>query len=236
MGLFPIIMNVLQFWLIDSIVKASAVSSVSLDSEAPDAFDHRDREPLFGVPSDDEDDDMSSPHNHDIENPRIVSRSYSPSDPLSHSRDKSTTGSSTPYEQKSSGSTTPGQAVEMHAYPPSLSSSIASTSTQSSVTPKQASKRRSPPTPLNIRTAHQPAINSPRVSVPAHSPHSVAPSNLKESQAVNGSDKEWADSWDDSDDWANRVGEEEWTGRRMDEKKDILNDTWDTTAAVLVGS
>ncbi|KAF9034972.1 hypothetical protein BDZ89DRAFT_495987 [Hymenopellis radicata] len=55
MGIFPIVMNVLQFWLIDSIVKASEPSTLSLDTDAHDGLD---REPLFGVPSDDEDDDI----------------------------------------------------------------------------------------------------------------------------------------------------------------------------------
>lgn len=43
MGAFPIIMNVLQFWLIDSIVKAQSVTSFSEDqSQQP-----TDSEPLF---------------------------------------------------------------------------------------------------------------------------------------------------------------------------------------------
>lgn len=79
MGVFPIIMNILQFWLIDSIVKASTEEPLSLDS---DAHDNLDREPLFGAPSDDEDEDVGT-QRHDIENPKphpphTIARSHSP--------------------------------------------------------------------------------------------------------------------------------------------------------------
>lgn len=40
-------------------------------------------------------------------------------------------------------------------------------------------------------------------------------------------EEEWGNSWDDTDDWANKVGEEDWTGRRMEEKKGVLSG-WDT--------
>jgi hypothetical protein len=36
----------------------------------------------------------------------------------------------------------------------------------------------------------------------------------------------WGESWDDTDDWADKVGEEDWTGRRLEEKKNVLSD-WD---------
>lgn len=56
MGIFPIFMNVIQFWLIDSIVKAST-SSTAVRSNS----DSQDREPLFNSPDDDDDDDDDSP-------------------------------------------------------------------------------------------------------------------------------------------------------------------------------
>ncbi|EJD48536.1 hypothetical protein AURDEDRAFT_112966 [Auricularia subglabra TFB-10046 SS5] len=56
MGIFPIIMNILQFWMIDSIVKASAAAgAVALATPS----DELEREPMFAVASDDEDDDAS---------------------------------------------------------------------------------------------------------------------------------------------------------------------------------
>jgi hypothetical protein len=73
MGLFPIIMNILQFWLIDSIVKASGQS----DSLAlPESGTSQDREPLFRASeSDDEDDDTIGRPKYDIENPPPQSES-----------------------------------------------------------------------------------------------------------------------------------------------------------------
>ncbi|SJL02450.1 uncharacterized protein ARMOST_05777 [Armillaria ostoyae] len=234
MGLFPIIMNILQFWLIDSIVKASNEQFVSLDTDVHDALDHADREPLFGVPSDDEDDDDTGNQRHDIENPR--SRSPTHQHHRSQSNDKSS-GGSTPLasEPKLSGSGTPqpipGETHEIHAYPPSLSSSVASASTVASISPpsireatKLNKKRRSPPTPIHIRQARQPAVNtvSPAPKSPSHERKPSRPVIV-----VEPSGQEWADSWGDEDDWADRVGEEDWTGRRIEQKRDGINEVWD---------
>ncbi|KAF9034994.1 hypothetical protein BDZ89DRAFT_947024 [Hymenopellis radicata] len=215
MGIFPIVMNVLQFWLIDSIVKASEPSTLSLDTDAHDGLD---REPLFGVPSDDEDDDIG-PQRHDIENPRPPSPEYTHT--RSHSPGK-TSGSITPMavESKSSGSSST-EAVEMHSYPPSLSSSITSNSSTSSMPPpireaKLIKKKRTPP-PLHIRRATQPAVNSP---APA--------SAVKMTETRQETSSDWDDSWGDSEDWADRVGEEDWTGRRLEEKKESIQDVWDS--------
>lgn len=236
MGLFPIVMNILQFWLIDSIVKASAVS-LSLDSETPDAFDAA-REPLFGVPSDDDEDDDSATRPHDIENPFPVTHSHSPPHSRSHSTDKTMSGSTTPEDQKyaPSGSNTPGDNLAMHAYPPSLDSSIASISSTSSNPPsiKEATKlnkkRRSPPSPLSLQTAHPPAVNSPSAMQPTPKSSKLLVTRTKPKVApapvVEPVEEAWAESWDDSDDWANRVGEEEWTGRRLEEKQDALHNVW----------
>lgn len=243
MGLFPIIMNVLQFWLIDSIVKASSAAPVALDSDARDTLNNADREPLFGVQSDDEDDDDISRGRHDIENQLLDPRKRSSSDSPARASDK-TYSASTP-SQKGSGTTTPGQAQDVHSYPPSLSSSLTSASSSASsspINPKPAknllktARRRSPPSPLNIQTAHQPAVNSPLVTATPTPAPAVVPRIVKpEAKVVDSSNNEWADSWDDSEDWANRIGEEEWTGRRIEEKREILDGVWDQRPAVRVG-
>jgi hypothetical protein len=222
MGIFPILMNILQFWLIDSIVKASGVA---LDLDSPDPLD---REPLFGAPDDDDEDDDgvaervdAHAQNQDIEShPRARAASPSPST----SSDKQLR---TPLEYKSAGSSSPSQPVDMHAYPPSLTSSASSLGSPPHSAPplreakKLKPKRRSPPSPIHIRTVNRPAVNSPRptpktapvpVPVPAPAP---APAPVEEAA--------WGDSWDDTEDWANKVGEEDWTGRRMEEKKGVLS-------------
>jgi len=239
MGLFPIIMNILQFWLIDSIVKASQDSSVSLQSDpSRHSYEDGQREPLFGVPSDDEDgdDDAAVLPQHDIENPRTRSRSCDENK------------RSTPDEQKSiaSRATTPGvsdggTSVPMHSYPPGVDS--AGTSTSSSRTdstsppPGEPSHKykRSMPAPLRLQSAHHPAINSsdqpstrpkpnPSSSISKTSVTKTIPESIPVAvdQAQN---KDWA-SWDDSDDWANRVGEDDWTGKRIEHKKNELSEAW----------
>lgn len=237
MGIFPIIMNVLQFWLIDSIVKASAVA-LTLDSDTPDAFDRADREPLFGGPSDDEEDDP--PQHADLENQRHILRSRS-SSPLTDSLDKPISGPTTPLD-KLSGSSTPEGSVELHEYPP--------TSGSSPPVIKEATrlnkKRRTAPSPLKLQANVQPAVNSPLLSsttsTTTTTARQVTPNSSKSLRPippknVEASGKEWAESWDDSDDWANRVGEEEWTGRRMGEKVEALHDVWgNQTTTVQVGS
>ena len=78
MGIFPIIMNVLQFWLIDSIVKASAHhAAVALPDDATDDLTPED-EPLFQLSDDEGDgDEGDAPRIHDVENPRPLDRSQS---------------------------------------------------------------------------------------------------------------------------------------------------------------
>lgn len=52
MGIFPIFMNIVQFWLIDSIVKASGTP---VDPSRPRYSDAQDHEPLFRPSADDDD-------------------------------------------------------------------------------------------------------------------------------------------------------------------------------------
>lgn len=235
MGLFPIIMNILQFWLIDSIVKASTVSPVALDEDGPDVYSNHDREPLFRASSDDEDDNEYRPG--DIENGRLNARSRSPT------RDK-TAGKSTPEEHKSSPANTSEEATD-HSYPPSLTSS---TSSNRGAPPRPATNllkkanRRAAPAPLSLRTHSTPAVNSPSLSVGVSAvqtalPHvPLVPVVAPIPQVAPVNEDAWAETWDDSDDWANRVGEEEWTGRRIEQKKDILHGAWDSHPTIQVGS
>jgi hypothetical protein len=219
MGLFPIIMNVLQFWLIDSIVKASSKSAVALPDDSQ-------QERLFDNSVDDEDDEGH--RRYDVENPRPPSRSTD----RTLVRDVSTVEGS-----KKSGSASPGMtpdSVAMHAYPPSIASTSRSPPrppTSTSPKPRKVTRRRSPPPPLHLRspntiTPQVPAIHHPkpsrvvRVSNVAH--NSDGPTDVH---------RDWAESWNDSDNWANRIGEEEWAGRRTEQKKQILlSSTWDETS------
>ncbi|KAI0089198.1 vacuolar membrane protein-domain-containing protein [Irpex rosettiformis] len=233
MGIFPIIMNILQFWLIDSIVKAGAYNtSVALPSDDIEHGVDPDEEPLFRASTDDEDDET---HRHDIEDPRHISRSPS----RSRSRDSraedesksSSTGTSPTATASGSGSITPKgtQAIAMHAYPPSLTST--STSPVSSWNPSTRANsvsphnnwRRSPPPPLTF----QPRSPAPAAVNPAASSILASPPPLDEihpsNDAHNG--KEWA-AWEETDDWADRVGEEDWTGNRMAARKVALQDAW----------
>ncbi len=220
MGIFPIAMNILQFWLIDSIVKASSTTSpLTLETDA----DGADREPLFRGSMDDEDDDNDDGPGRDIENRRHRVRSPSRSPARSRDRQKSSSSTSltTPFENKSSGSSTTSQAMELREL--AASTSHSSSDSVSSLSGRRTTKRRSPPAPLHIPLSSQPAINSPQRSA-----HGSLP---KPSITT------WADSWQDSDDWATRVGEEDWTGRRLELKKHSLLGGWEFTApSIQVGS
>ncbi|KAH8830315.1 vacuolar membrane protein-domain-containing protein [Flagelloscypha sp. PMI_526] len=148
LGIFPIIMNMIQFWIIDSIVKASGAQGVSLDHEATDPLDHADREPLFHA-------------NHPSRSPPPRRRDSHPSHP----------SGAPPTHKKgpSSGS------MELHEYPPSLTHSLDSASTSSS-SPRVATKlnnykpkRRGPPSPISVppNQAIAVASNSPWQTTPA---------------------------------------------------------------------
>lgn len=224
MGIFPILMNIIQFWLIDSIVKASESSTVV---PSGDPRNSEDREPLFGAP----DDEGDSPP-HDIENPRT--RSNSPDETkFSTPKDDyksapSTSGASTPRTISEGGTS-----IVMHAYPPSsITSGSGSLLREGSLLPASGSShefKKTIPAPLRLQSAHQPAINSPDLSVRLRpTPKSLRnvsrAESLAKSQPVstpvdNGQTKEWAASWNDSDD--TRVGEDGW---RMGQE--ILRDAW----------
>jgi cytoskeletal protein RodZ len=256
MGLFPIIMNILQFWLIDSIVKASAAVRLL---EEEDRHDSDVNEPLFRASNDDDDEGPGHRPRNDVENPRTPSRSKSPPVSISPEDKVGLTPQDSKSVASSSSATLPvGQQSrqhlsEEHSYPPSLSSSITSSSSSSSPTSRELSpsvsggqtfkRRRSPPRPLNLNIVRQPAINSPLFSAPPLEPSNFAsmePPTVIKSQItsnppnVRHSQDDWDAGWgDDGQDWADRVGNEEWTGRRIENVKASLKDDLTPATGIL---
>ncbi|KAI0030678.1 vacuolar membrane protein-domain-containing protein [Vararia minispora EC-137] len=148
MGLFPIIMNVVQFWLIDSIVKASDgnwyQSASRIFIAGPDAA------PLFASGPDDEDDEG----NGDEEAQRTRrsdpggsrdARSSSIPAPAGHSYPPSSSRPPSPPQRVPAGQASPSLAMTTSAPSPSLG----------------ARRKGSLPTPLLPRSPMVPAINSP---------------------------------------------------------------------------
>lgn len=112
MGIFPIIMNVLQFWLIDSIVKADNQTS---PFTLPPSTISQDQEPLFRTSvSDDGDDGILSQSKADIEDPQTCMESQDPDPALVV---KSTTVESK-TSSTSSTSTTPLPRFRLTTLPP----------------------------------------------------------------------------------------------------------------------
>lgn len=217
-------MNILQFWLIDSIVKASAhSSSVALPSDsARNSLDPA-TEPLFRGSIDPDDDDEDG-HHHDIENPRSIPRSRSASrDSKAVSpADEPKSSAATTATASGSGTVTPkiidhsASPVVVHAYPPSLTSTASSpaSSRPSSMSPPK--RRRSPPPPLALRPIpHVTQLSLPQLDTSQSDRHTEVEEGHDE--------KVWA-AWDDEhvDDWADRVGEEE----RVDARKAVVHDPW----------
>ncbi|KAG2013220.1 vacuolar membrane protein [Coprinopsis cinerea AmutBmut pab1-1] len=119
MGLFPIVMNILQFWLIDSIVKASSSEpSVSLEPDTADPY-LQDRQPLFDA-SDDEEDDRRGPR--DLEN------QLAPHPSRSTLVSSYETEATLDVDETFQGKDVPIKPERKHSYPPSLTGSLGSTS------------------------------------------------------------------------------------------------------------
>jgi len=198
MGIFPILMNVLQFWLIDSIVKASSVAAVALDIEH-DA--QHDREPLFNSGSDDEEDDH--PTRSNVLNRRDSLTSYDSRGLHSHDDLTFDTEVTTLDENKPLGNAS--KPADAYSYPPSLSSSFSSDapSTHDPKAPRVAknlmkkSKRRDGPTPLNAHTQHELSHTAGPSSMP-HTP--PAPPQPPVTHVAMES-LDWADTWDDAVEW-----------------------------------
>lgn len=225
MGFFPIIMNCLQFWLIDSIVKASAPPSpVTLATGTPRDSDDRDREPLFRSSYDDEDDDNSA-RPHDLENQYLPSGSSAQS-----IASKAAAGDESKSVADGSGSSAGesanhhGRTFSMHAYPPSLTNTSTSP-TSSRLSSKSPSRRRSPPAPLLPRSPFTPAINSPSCLPPTSAQIGKPPSQVKtELHMADTEGDTWDVQWENGDDdWADRVGQEDWTGRRLEARKEYVS-------------
>ena len=274
MGFFPILMNVLQFWLIDSIVKASTPASTSavLLNDSPRSSL---AEPLFRPSSDDiagSDDSDFDDGRRDIEaqrRPRPRSRSHSadvkvnrrPSnDGERKSRPGSASGSGS-GSASASGSPTPratDSIAALHAYPPppsapssptSIQSFFAGPARRSSLSPVPTSshshghtasvprtllgpgvsrKRRSPPPPLLPRSPFPPALNSP--DVVAMGERGAAGKGRagkgRSAQGLGAGRAQGGREWEWDEDWARRVGEDEWTGRRMEGKRGEVAEVW----------
>ncbi|KAG6899608.1 hypothetical protein C0993_008770 [Termitomyces sp. T159_Od127] len=221
-------MNVLQFWLIDSIVKASTKSLTLYDD--PSATSH-DREPLFNAPDDDNNGDDNNYRNNDIEHARPRPRSRPPSPPIIPDHQHSTNLTTAEYK---SGTRSSSDEPADHSYPPSLSNSHSSIASQPKPTKDQLknAKRRGAPAPLNVHNDYPRAMNSPNTLVTP-----VPKVDLRDVEVnTHDADDGWAESWGEEEDWADRVGEEDWTGRRLEDKKDTLKKIWDRNTLVQVGS
>jgi hypothetical protein len=202
MGLFPIFMNVVQFWLIDSIVKASGNTEIAPFHQS----DSSDREPLFHSSDDGDDDDndargvgdaIATPAKRDIEaqtqgQVQLLRRSTDSSHTYPPRHDDSDSSTLTPTVHRGSLSSPPSNG-------------------------KISSRRRRPsPAPLLPRSPMAPALNSPDPS------SETSPAGTDTDRRP----KEDWQSWDGEGDWVERVGEEEWTGRRAEAKKGEVEGRW----------
>lgn len=245
MGLFPIMMNIIQFWLIDSIVKSSQAASVALPALTPRSSIDADAEPLFraSLSSEEDDDDGRSPR-YDIENPHPQSRSHSRDDIPPTPSDEPKSFSSGTATVTGSGSTTPAPkaidiavAPALHAYPPSLvgSSSSASASPRSSIRTKSTSPRpwrrrtRSPPLAVPLRPLSPPG-NGEQPSISQTLSEAERRQQLVQGQAVD--EKEWTAWGEEGDDWADRAGED-WTEPPLDTRKTEVDNVWTRQGGVV---
>ena len=183
MGIFPILMNIVQFWLIDSIVKASSMA-VSLDIEQG-----HDAEPLFQGGSDDEADYRPSRPNSIHRRSSSLSNSRRLDTLDDHSFVTNISEIMIPKESNNH--------VDSHSYPPSLSGSLSSNVASSHEPkstriaknlPKQA-KRRNMGSTL-AETPHPPGSSS----LPRTPPQTIHMPSVSESA-------NWAETWDDADEW-----------------------------------
>jgi hypothetical protein len=119
MGIFPIIMNIVQFWLIDSIVKASAIAQ---DVESI----HQDRDPLFSAPIEDDNEQPPTLQTVNCGSSRGSVSSLDPRDLQPHVDTSCHTTVIIPDGQRSGTSSPQRLADAYYGYPPSPSSSISS--------------------------------------------------------------------------------------------------------------
>ncbi|KAG9317801.1 vacuolar membrane protein-domain-containing protein [Chiua virens] len=201
MGIFPIFMNILQFWVIDSIVKASTTAPATY-SVSPRNSDCPDHEPLFN--SRDDDDDASP---QDIERyPRSatsVTASEGDIKTLVGAEDNKpnspASGSSSPMAL----SRTP---VVVHDYPPN--GSAGSASSQGSARSRHKC-RRSPSSLIDLPVTYSaPAVNSTR-----NSSRQALLSKLPDYDEAVGDAGEF-EGWEEKD-WVERVDSGRRSGQNM---------------------
>ncbi|GJJ07190.1 hypothetical protein Clacol_001390 [Clathrus columnatus] len=247
MGIFPIIMNVLQFWLIDSIVKASA--SIQLGRSTDDSI----RQPLFHEPTNDSDDeDREGEHierRHDIESPPTPQKTQYMQNGNSNTEFKTTaSGSSSTIVADSS-------SVQVHRYPPGPSytvfgSSSVSPSSSSLGSPiatyrPKKSRRRSPPPPIRKPSVelsnglHYTISSTPSpMPVKQFTTVNINKDNGNSTQITKNApylsvispqssvtpNSPWTIGMKDTD-WAERVDQDDWTSKRFDKARGDL-DLW----------
>ena len=184
MGLFPIFMNIIQFWVIDSIIKVGGVGGVGAPPDEPDEPDH---EPLFNSVDDPDGDDDQDEAGVSVEAIKRDIEAQAQTR-LRHSADSS------------------------HTYPPSLPSSPTTTLgtiryTSASPPPPPVSRslplvqrhRSSPPRSTVVQ-----ALNSQ--SLPSRASENVG-ARMKEDWQPWGSEEDWADRFEEEGDLLGREGE-----------------------------
>ena len=134
MGLFPIAMNILQFWLIDSIVKAHAPPLVLTEDSSRLGAQGGDREPLIQADGSDEEDETvddpgSTPPKYDVENPEplTVAAPTITTQPRPLTPDSKTfpSGSSTPFHVEVDPDDVAMRRVRSHSPPPAQRPAVA---------------------------------------------------------------------------------------------------------------
>ena len=181
MGLFPIFMNIIQFWVIDSIIKVGGVGGLGVQTE--EQTDEADHEPLFiDDPDGDEDEDESSEAvaKRDVE-AQAQTR-------LRHSTDSTHT-----YPPSLPGSPTRPSTTIRYASvsPPPISRSLPLV--------------QRPPAPLLPRSTVVPVVNSH--SLPSKASEGVGARTKEDWQAWDG-EEDWADRGGEED-WTGRRAEGE---------------------------
>jgi len=177
MGIFPIFMNIIQFWVIDSIIKVGGVGGLGVAPEEPDEAD---QEPLFHAiddPDGDEDeDDSGDVDKRDIE-AQVQTR-------LRHSTDSTHT-----YPPSLPGSpTAPSTTIRYtSASPPPISRSL-----------PLVQRRRSSPPPLSTVV---PVVNS--YSLPSRASEGMGARMKEDWQAWDG-EEDWADRVEEEDEAGRR--------------------------------
>lgn len=171
MGLFPIFMNIIQFWVIDSIIKVGGVGGLDASPEDPDEADN---EPLIDDHDSDgeeeDDDDSGEAAKRDVE-AQTTTTTTTTTQRLRHSADSTHT-----YPPSSPGSPTATPATIRYSSvsPPPVSRSL-----------PLVQRRRSPPAPLRLL-----GLNSH--SLPSRASESAGP-RMKEDWQAWDREEDWTE-------------------------------------------